>query len=92
MRQAFRSGGMLLDREMIAITSHQNSDQLIRITEAMSENRRELAKTGVARFVRLTFSVAVIYMVVVMIVAIWLVMVQDGGLSSSFDGLMKGGV
>ena len=92
VRQAFRGGGMLLEREMIAITSHQNRDQLVRITEAMSESRRELAKAGAARFIRLSVGVAVIYMTLVMLVAIWLLMVQDSGLSSSFEGLMKGGV
>lgn len=92
MRQAFRGAGMLLEREMIAITSHQNRDQLVRITEVMAENRRDLAKAGAARFIRITIGIAIAYMVIVMLVAIWLVVIQDGGLSSSFEGLMKGGV
>lgn len=92
VRQAFRNGGMLLDREMIAIASHQNRDQLIRITEAIAENRRGLAKAGAGRFIRLTVGIAIAYMITVMLIAIWLVMIQDGGLSSSFDGLMKGGM
>lgn len=89
--RAFEAGGLLTRQELIVLSSHQDRTQLAKILEAMSEGRQGESQQGVRQFVTWSVVLTVLYMVVVMGMAMWLLTVQDMGLGASFDDLMGGG-
>lgn len=89
--QAFAEGKLFTGQELNALGSHQNREQASKIMALLAQRRRQQAETGTKRFIRLSVIVTVIYMVLSMGLALWLLSLQNLGLSGSFEELMKGG-
>lgn len=89
--RAFQAGGLLSRQELIVMAAHQDRQQLAKIMESMSENRQGESERGVRQFVTWSVVLTIMYMMVVMGMAMWLLTVQDMGLGASFDDLMNGG-
>lgn len=91
VRRAFESAEMLSEQELKILSSHQNREQFAKAMASMAVRRRQEAEQGTARFIRLSVVISIVYMVVVLGMVLWMLSLQNMGLSGSFEELMKGG-
>ena len=89
--QAFGEGRLLAAQELSVVATHQNREQLSKVLGLLAQRRREEAAAGTKRFIRLSVVVNVVYMMIAMGLVLWLLDLQNNGISGSFEELMKGG-
>lgn len=89
--RAFESAHLLTRQEIKAVSSHQNREQLANVLTLVARQRRADADAATRRFIQFSIGVVVAYMLIVMGIAMWLVSLQNMGLTGSFEDLMKGG-
>lgn len=83
-------GGLLMRAEELAVSSHQNTEQLAAVLLEISKEREILAKESTEKLIGATIWVAIVYTVAVFAVALYVLSVQSTGAEGMLENMAGG--
>lgn len=83
-------GGILMRAEELAVSSHQNTDQLAAVLLEISKEREALAKDSTGKLIGATIWVAIGYTVAIFAVALYVLSVQGMGADAMMENMAGG--
>ena len=83
-------GGLLMRAEELAVSSHQNTEQLAAVLLEISKERETLARESTEKLIGATIWIAIIYTVAVFAVALYVLSVQSTGAEGMLENMAGG--